>query len=360
MGPRLFFLLSLFFFHCLMIRAQEKSSYPFFISLNYRTGENEPHRDIIMNLKYPYRGVDLKLGWQTTGLKDWQLAYRYPSLGIGFNWNTFETEVLGNPVASYFFVNFPQITTSWFRFDLETDLGLSYGINPYNAETNPYNFSTGTTVNVFFGLYLEQSFHILPQADIFCSEGLTHYSNGALGFPNYGLNIPSLKFGVRYLCHKPEYIKKLGKPDFKKQFSIITYVGGGTKKLFGPTPSYNEVLVSPSVCYRIGFKRRLGLGLEVSYNEAIKGVEPILDEYTLKQLLFYGVYFSHEFIIDRFTILAQLGIYLKDHPAATFYYERVGFGYYVGKNIRVMLNLKAHYIKAEYVEAGIAYDLKLN
>ena len=134
--------------------AQDEVKTPYFYSINYRTGNNKPHREVIKNLTYPYRGVDLKFGWQTIGKQPWQVAYRYPSFGVGINWNTFKTDIIGEPVAAYFFTNFPQITTKWARLDLEVDLGLSYGINPYDSITNPNNFATGTATNVFFGLFL--------------------------------------------------------------------------------------------------------------------------------------------------------------------------------------------------------------
>ncbi|HNW50988.1 MAG TPA: acyloxyacyl hydrolase [Prolixibacteraceae bacterium] len=331
---------------------------PFFFSIDYRKGKNVPHRSVVENLHYPYYGVDLKMGWQTIGKQDWQRAFRYPSLGVGVNWNTFKTEILGEPVAAYFFTNFPQITASWFRIDLEVDFGLSYGINPYNKLTNPDNFSTGSSLNAFFGLYLEQSVHLSPQVDFFVSEGITHYSNGALGWPNIGLNIPSMKFGIRYLNEPPAYIRDRPKPSYERGFSLVTNLSGGTKKLYAPTPSYHEVSISSSVFYRSGYKRRVGAGAEVAYNEVLKGVS-LNEKYPMADLMTMSVHVSHEFLIDRFTILSQLGVYLKNQPTDKFYYERIGFGYYFWRNFRVLLNIKAHYIKAEYVEAGISYDLEL-
>jgi hypothetical protein len=353
------FILFIFFFLFIDGYSQNETTSPFFISLNYRTGENIPHRAIIKNLRYPYHGVDFKMGWQTIGKKDWQRVFRYPSLGIGMNWNTFNTEILGEPVALYFFTNFPQITTRRVRLDLEVDFGLSYGINPYNEITNPTNFSTGSSVNSIFGFYLEQSLHVSPQTDLFFCEGLTHYSNGALAWPNLGLNIPSIKFGIRYLHKKPEYIRNTLNPSFEKNLSVVTCISGGTKKMFAPTPSYYELFISPSLFYRIGFKRRVGLGFEAAYNESIIGSNS-RSNYTIDQLITYGIHLSHEFIINRFTILTQLGFYLKNQPADKFYFERLGIGYYFAKNIRMVLNVKAHYIKAEYMEVGLSYDLNLN
>lgn len=337
----------------------QHSSNPMFMSLSYRTGENKPHREVIKNLVYPYRGVDFKLGWQTTGERDWQRAFRYPSLGIGINYNTFKTEILGEPIASYFFINFPQFRTSWCQLDLEVNLGLSYGINPYNKITNPKNFSTGSSLNSIFGIFLEQSFHVSTKTDLFVSGGLCHYSNGALGYPNLGLNIPMIKFGIRNLVEAPDFIVSNEKPTFKHTLSINTYIGGGKKKLMAPEPNFYEVLVSPSIYYRTGYKRRIGIGYEIAYNQAKRGLNPPI-EYTFQDLTSHAVHISHEYIIERFTILTQFGIYLKNQPADKFYFERIGFGYYLAKDIRAVLNVKAHYIKAEYIEAGLVYDLNLN
>jgi len=307
------------FLSLLSLSCYPQNSNPMFISLNYRTGENKPHREVIKNLVYPYSGVDFKIGWQTTGEKDWQLAYRYPSLGIGLNYNTFKTDILGDPIAAYFFIQFPQFSTNWCRLDLEVNIGLSYGINPYNEITNPKNFSTGTSLNSIFGLFLEQSFHLSPQTDFFVSGGLSHYSNGALGYPNLGLNIPMIKFGIRQINEVPTFFKSKEKPAFKHTLSINTYIGGGKKKLMMPEPDFYEVLVSPSIYYRTGFKRRVGIGYEIAYNQAKRGLAPPI-EYTFQDLTSQSVHISHEFLIERFTILTQFGIYLKNQPADKFYF----------------------------------------
>lgn len=358
--------LLLFFSISVSTSAQDTIRSPFFYSLNYRTGENKPHREVIKNLTYPYRGVDLKVGWQTVGKKDWQVAYRYPSLGVGLNWNTFKTDVLGKPIASYFFINFPQVATSWFRVDLEANLGVAYGIHPFNKYTNPNNMSTGSSFNAYIAFYLEQSFHVLPSLDVFVSEGLTHYSNGALGWPNLGLNIPSLKFGVRQYFGQTQFLNKGKKFEFDRNFQIVTNLSGGIRR-FSPIEysgdrifTYHEALISPSLYYRVGYKRRLGVGFELAYNEAKQEArwwDPPLPK---DELITSAIHCSHEFLVDKFTILTQFGVYLSESPTDKWYYERIGFGYYICKNLRAVMNLKAHYIKAEYVEFGISYDLNLN
>lgn len=349
-------LILFFLFYVNTSFAQPDQNNPYFFSLNYRIGNNKPHRPEIENLTYPYRGVDLKLGWQSIGRQPWQVAYRYPSYGFGINWNTFKTNIIGEPVAAYFFTNFPQITTSFARFDLEVDFGLSYGINPYDSFTNPYNFSTGSSVNVFFGLYLEQSFDIGKQYHLFVCEGFTHYSNGALSYPNLGLNIPNLKFGLRYQPRFAEKINKGSKPKFEKYWCITMPVAGGTKKLFAPTPNYHQVYIAPALYYQPDFKRRIGFGYEIAYNEAIALSRP-KNSLPFENKITQAVFVAHEFIIYRFTLNTQFGIYLRNMPSDKFYYERIGLGFYLTPVSRIVLNLKAHYFKAEYVETGMVFDI---
>jgi hypothetical protein len=346
-----------FLFFTNLTSANEPKKNPWFISIDYLTGENKPHRDVIRNLTYPYQGVDIKLGWQTIGKQDWQVAYRYPSFGIGFNYSSFHTNIIGTPISTYFFTNFPQLRTNWIQIDLEVDLGLSHGINPYNSILNPSNFSTGSATNVYFGIYLEQSVSIGKHLDLFTGEGFTHYSNGALVYPNLGLNIPSLKMGLRFHPKRGIIIKKDAPIYTKDRWQLSTYIGAGTKKLFAPSPSYHQLLISPSVYYRTSFKRRIGLGLELAYNESISGLDPG-KEFTKSELITFALSGSHEFIINRFTIVSLFGIYLHNQPSETFYYERIGLGYYITPSTRIVLNLKAHYFKAEYVESGVVFDLK--
>jgi hypothetical protein len=345
-----------FFLSATLCFAQENSFQNYFIDLNYRTGKNTPHRQSIENLKYPCDGAEIKLGWQTTGKSYWQQAYRYPSLGVGFNWNTFQTDLIGAPFALYFFTSFPQFRLGPVKLDLEFDLGLSYGINPYHPETNPDNMATGSRTNLFYGMYLEQTIFWNKPIQLFISEGISHYSNGAIEHPNFGLNIPSLKFGVRYHPTRYPFLKS-EKPEVKRYTYATFMLSSGIKKLDYPKPIYKEVSIIPTVWTRLNYKRQVGAGFEIAYNEARRMQRnlpnPVLD---FPDLITYSVFLSHEKIIEDFTLLTQFGVYLKNQPALTFYYERIGIGYYIAPNFRVMLNLKAHYIKAEYLELALCYD----
>lgn len=345
--------------HPLSAYTQISERSPSFFSINYRSGENKPHREVIKNLTYPYRGVDVKLGWQSLGNKQWQQAFRYPSYGIGLNWNTFKTDILGEPFALYFFTSFPQLTTRYTRLDLEVNFGISYGINPYDEISNPNNFSTGSSTNAYFGLYLEQAVDLGQHTDLFVSAGFTHYSNGALGYPNLGLNIPSLKAGIRYQPVYKEKIHPFSKAEFTPQWELLTFVGGGTRKWKTESVNdYRQLVLSPAIYYRPAYKRRVGVGYELAFNESIRIVKG-KEDYRGQQLLTHAVFAAHEFIIERFTIATQFGIYLYNMPSDKFYYERVGIAFHLTPWAKMVLNVKAHYFKAEYVETGLVFDLNI-
>jgi hypothetical protein len=352
---KLFFLALICFLPALAL-AQTDHKPSFFYSLNSRTGKNVPHRKEIMHLDYPYNGIEFKMGWQTTGTTQWQQAYRYPSLGIGFNWNTFHTNILGNPAAAYAFSSFPLFRLGPLRFDIETNLGLSYGINPYDEVANPLNTAIGSPLNGFFGLYFEQTFFWDKQLQLFVSEGFSHYSNASLGYPNFGLNVPSLKVGVRY--HPG--VTDLQKTDFAPvtdNWSLVSMLYSGQREMMDKK-KYIELALNQSVYYRKRYKNRFGLGYELAYNEARGARSKVqANGVTFGDLITGAVFLTHEFMIERITLLTQIGVYAFNIPADTFYFERIGIGFRVLPKTRLLMNLKAHYFKAEYLEFGIAYDL---
>ncbi len=336
--------------------AQTGRSSDLFFSLNYRVGQNRPHREVISHLDYFYHGVEAKVGWQTLGKTRWQQAYRFPSLGIGANWNTFNNPVLGEPGAVYFFVSFPQFRHGIFRFDLETNMGLSYGLNPYDPVTNPENFAVGSPLNAYFGIYLEPSFRIAPKVDLFLAGGFSHYSNATMNYPNLGLNVFMLKAGIRYqpAVSPFEAREKITIPhDWLLGFTLFT----GMKKLTTPTPTYYQLGFAASVNKRLSYKNLVIMGYETAYNQA---TQAMYWDRTLSfsELVSHAVYAGHEFLIDRFSIGTLFGIYLKHRPTDKFYYERVYAAYEIVHGVKATLGLKAHYVKAEYLELGIAYRFK--
>lgn len=356
-GRNVLLLFLLAFLFPITIEAQDKKA-SFYIDADYFKGHNKPHRPEIENLTYKCSGFDIRAGWQSNGNRLWQKAYRNPSYGVGLNYNHFETSIIGSPISLYFFSSFPMLRYKPFQFNITYNLGFSHGINPYDEVTNPDNKATGTRNNVFFGIYADEEISIIPNLSIIAMQGFTHYSNGTLGYPNLGLNAPMLKFGVRYYTRPEETYKrekvKVDEKPWGGSFTLVT----GAKKL-RPEQSwyyYKEIGILPVLTKRLSYKNRVGIGGEFLLNQAVRG-KYIDQELSTSQIITIAVNAQHEFLINRFSVLTQMGIYLHNQPSSTFYYERLGVSYAFLPYLRAGLGLKAHYVKAEYIELSLSFDL---
>src|SRR5690606_1735597 len=74
--------------------------------------------------------------------------------------------------------------------------GLSTGWKPLHYIENPYNVAIGSKTNAYLnaGLYLR--WRLTTQTHLTTGLDFTHFSNGNTNFPNAGLNMLGLKFGI--------------------------------------------------------------------------------------------------------------------------------------------------------------------
>jgi hypothetical protein len=94
--------------------------------------------------------------------------------------------------------------------------------------------------------------------------------------------------------------------------------------------------------------------MDVFYDETL--YDFIDDEPSLKYALKQGFFLSHEFIIYRFLIVTQLGIYTyqKSFAHHTFY-NRIGLRYKFSKHFFAVISIKSHSAKADFIETGLGY-----
>lgn len=355
--PSFLFFLFFLIFNSATSFSQEKSASKssLFFEADYFKGQNKPHRPEIQNLVYKCAGVDLKLGWQSNGAKTWQQAYRHPSYGIGLNYNSFETPILGSPVSIYFFTDFPMVRFRKFKLSASYNLGASYGINPYDSIENPNNKATGTSGNAYFALMAHEELFITNRWALTAVQGFTHYSNGTLGYPNLGLNAPVYKVGLRYYTEAPQKFNKKKIKIEEHPWGINLRVMTGAKKLNANNVWYKELALNPLITKQLSYKNRVGIGFEAAINQARRDRRGQEDA-TLKEIISYAVNAEHEFRIERFTVFTQFGIYVYQQPTDKFYYERLGLTYALTPKIHTGIGLKAHYFKAEYVEVALNYS----
>lgn len=133
-------------------------------------------------------------------------AALYPGAyqGVGVSWNEFNPQ-LGNPVAVYIFQG-ARIAKIARRLSLnyEWNLGIAYGWNPYNKETNRTNISIGSKATAYINVDLYLRWMISRCWDLNIGGSLTHFSNGNTSMPNFGLNVAGGMLSLAYYVNRTD------------------------------------------------------------------------------------------------------------------------------------------------------------
>ncbi|MDY3968055.1 MAG: acyloxyacyl hydrolase [Prevotella sp.] len=147
-------------------------------------------------------GYYLKYAFSAPEDSEQASIYRDAYQGVGIGWNEFNPQ-LGNPV-SVFILQGARIASLSDRlsFNYEWNLGLTFGWNPYDAESNPDNKLIGSRVTAYIGLDMYMRWIASRHVDINLGFNVTHYSNGNTQFPNLGLNTVALRIGAAYYINR--------------------------------------------------------------------------------------------------------------------------------------------------------------
>lgn len=138
-----------------------------------------------------------RLGFKTSGLKEWQRVYNYPEIGIGLSHNYLTSKSIGNPTAVYSFINLPLIPNSKLKLNLGINLGLAWGFNQYSGQ-NQKNLLIGSKCATYVSMNINSTFRIGQRFELLVSAEAYHISNGNTSKPNKGINILGAETGVRY------------------------------------------------------------------------------------------------------------------------------------------------------------------
>jgi hypothetical protein len=105
-------------------------------------------------------------------------------------------------------------------------------------------------------------------------------------------------------------------------------------------------------------KNKLGLGLEMAYNNATRQVyenDSIMNS-GFMDIVQGGVKVCYSFNMHRLSLPVDFGYYLyKKQSYNGSFFHRVGLRYMVTKHIVANVTLLTHWAKADYFEWGIGY-----
>ncbi|MBQ2321932.1 MAG: acyloxyacyl hydrolase [Bacteroidales bacterium] len=329
----------------------------------------------------------LAFGWQTTGCKEWEIAHRLPSFGIGVS--TFwldNRDEMGQPISLFGYYDgvFWRHGAHALRYNIEMGVGTHW--KEYDRESNPNNIAIGSGVTVHIGIGLGYAYTIADRWIVSLGAGVNHFSNGALRKPNKGLNLFSGQMRVAYLLRDNRLPRELPTVEKRKGNEIDVTLGYGRRQYevdpfdypdvddeYDPRSKFNAITLQTTFLHSYSTKGKYGGGLSLLYDEymgstvdAAEDGRAIIGHGPTHKRFALGVLASHEFCIARLGIVTQLGYYLirptdivpKQRKEPLF--QRAGLKYTFACNIHAGLNIYAHRLSvADFIEWNVGYSLPL-
>ena len=340
----------------------------------FLSGDNSEHEKT-----NSIQAFSLKFIKQTTGNNDWQVNYNYPTYGVGiYSANFFNPDELGSPIALYGLFAAPFHRWKKLSLDYELGLGIAFNWKCYNPINNPENISIGAKQSVYLDAGMGLNYMINKRFSLLAGFSLSHFSNGALKQPNFGINTIAPKLNLRYNLQKDDIkYEKQKLPAFKKKNEWLFSIFGGAKNVIfdslniGLIAKYEGVdyLVtgfSTSYNRQISYKSKLGFGVELNYDGAYNAQVAIANNSMVRvkspftDKLQLSVFPSYELVVDRLSFLFQPSFYVvrkKTSNMTPVFFQRLGLKYYVSKNLFAGMNLRAfQFHVSDFLEWNVGYS----
>ncbi len=293
--------------------------------------------------------------------------YGRPYFGIGL-YKPFlhESTLLGNPISFYLIYGLTIVQiNSKLAVDLEAKLGGSFGWNPYNANSNPYNRIIGSTSNYHAGADLFIKYEVSKTLRTGVGVTYTHSSDGAYRLPNSGLNtLGGFAFVAVAFKDRPKIIDKyLAAVNRKhRHWEYDLGISYSSRQILGNientsttaiiSHSFKQVDLSSYAMYVTSHYLRAGLGFHLIYDES----NNITATRTLNK---QENKYMYDFIPSTFEDRIKTGLFVKAEFPMGYVNGLVNFGYifnYEPSNsdqFRINLGLKSYVYKSLNTSFGI-------
>jgi len=318
-----------------------------------------------------FPAFEINLQKATYGKHRWEAEYGYPLIGVSFWYSGMGGfSELGSAFALYPTINFPIVRDNKQSLNFKLGIGLGYLTNRYDRINNYKNFAIGSHINIAASLYFEYRRKMSKMLTFTTGFGLTHFSNGSMKTPNYGLNILTASVGVSSFLSNPnrslnrkilpelypfefdgrkylsvEFAFALAIKDMSQQYGERYFAGAAFMNIMG----------------RVSYKSKFGLGIDFTYDGSDRLVleRQYIEVPNNASLVKIGINAAYELVIGRLSFLLNYGYYVKamDKSEGELY-QRLSMKYFVSKDVYANMVLSAHMGKAEYVGFGLGYRLR--
>jgi len=294
-----------------------------------------------------YRAIEARFGFQSSGKKLWEQYNNYPRYGFGIHYADLvldkEDTIVGNPFSAFVFYGAPRLRFGRFTINTDLSLGLSYTSVVHDPVLNPFNDVIASHINLYFDFNVNLSLMLSNRLDLHAGYGVTHFSNGRIHQPQKGVNNWGWNFGMSYHFAYPaqksvqspaqyptqDHVENISPvrpvfihteaPEFNpfKEIQVMYAAGVVERHPLGDMEGIHYYTASLTADYSFTFHPRMAVtfGMDALYDgslkEDIKGIPP--DEVTTLQKMYFGSHLGYHSLINRVTILCNLGTYFLQH-----------------------------------------------
>jgi hypothetical protein len=352
----------------------------------YQNGYVFPTNDFLKGTNFEatrinaFQTFSLKFSSQTTGNKLWEQIYKYPNWGVGvYVADFYNPEEVGVPIALYGFINAPFKRWNKLSFNYELGFGATFNWKSFNPVTNQYNVAIGAGESFIIDAGLNLSKTISDRVELAFGFNLTHFSNGALKKPNFGINTIAPKIGLKYNFYSLPDFHKQDVPIFSRKNEWLFSAFGGAKNVifdsvnieimekyegisfpvFGISSAYNR---------QISYMSKIGFGMTFSYDGSVNAqveienneLDPV--DGPLKDRIQLSVYPSYELVINKLSLIMQPAFYLyrkKLKNQSPGFHQRIGIKYHITDNMFVGITLRDYaFHVSDFIEWNLGYRIK--
>jgi hypothetical protein len=332
-----------------------------------------PHRLEMEIYSKHFPSFEISISKETYGGSRWEYMYDYPVIGVAYWYSALgSTPYLGSAHAIFPYINFPLSPNGPTRLYFRPGVGLGYLTKRFHRLDNYKNTAIGSHLNAAVSISLEIRSKIVDRLYFSGSLSLTHFSNGSIKTPNYGINIPSVNAGLAYKLSKDNpYMRSKLMPelypyefDGKKFFQLQFGAGMGYKNMEAEIGGkYLVYSLYTNILKQVSYKSRIGIGFDLSYDGTDrqiieKGRGEELDSFW--PVVKSGGNIAWEIMIDKVSLMFNIGGYFSGaYQGEGGIYEKLAIRYYLNPGLYASLTLKAHYARADYITLGMGYNLNI-
>lgn len=285
---------------------------------DFLRGGNEETRtmnhDMTFTLKYAFMNHDeVRPGSIHQG------AYQ----GVGLARHEFN-RWLSNPISVYLFQGAPIINFSRrVSLNYEWNLGMAFGWNAYDEETNPENKVIGSKVTAYIDVDMYLRWMMSRYLDFNAGFSLSHFSNGNTTYPNLGLNTCGIRLGMAYCINRKlppaTPVVRESYPSCRGLYTdVILYgawkqgVGHQGDEYYLLPGRYAVMGFNVNPMYRLNPWLSLGASLDGVYDRSASRENDYTEEpdHTFRRQVALGLSARSEFAMPYFSINFGVGTYL--------------------------------------------------